>query len=119
MLYLGRRRRTLCEERERRNLGSHPSDQRISRDQHWRCAGDYKQWPVQGIEHRVVANGTTNRISVPIFVNPRPGEVIGPLPEVIEKGEKPFYKQVRYSDYVKHFFHKAHDGKKTVEFAMI
>ncbi|XAR59950.1 hypothetical protein NMG60_11033141 [Bertholletia excelsa] len=73
----------------------------------------------KSIEHRVVANGTTNRISVPIFVNPRPGEVIGPLPEVIETGEKPLYKQVRYSDYVKHFFRKAHDGKKTVEFAMI
>ncbi|XVE90469.1 hypothetical protein DITRI_Ditri20bG0080500 [Diplodiscus trichospermus] len=71
----------------------------------------------RSVEHRVVANGSKNRISVPIFVNPRPGDMIGPLPELIESGEKPIYKQVLYSDYVKHFFRKAHDGKKTVEFA--
>ncbi|XAR59952.1 hypothetical protein NMG60_11033143 [Bertholletia excelsa] len=72
----------------------------------------------KSIEHRVAANGTTNRISVPIFVNPRPGDVIGPLPELIEKGDKPVYKQVLYSDYVRRFFHRAHVGKTTVEFAM-
>ncbi|KAA8549651.1 hypothetical protein F0562_001331 [Nyssa sinensis] len=73
----------------------------------------------KSIEHCVIANGSKNRISVPIFVNPRPGDVIGPLPEVLESGEKPIYKQVLYSDYVKHFFRKAHDGKDTVEFAKI
>ncbi|KAI3753923.1 hypothetical protein L2E82_25988 [Cichorium intybus] len=76
--------------------------------------GKYKS-----IEHRVIANGTNNRISVPIFVNPRPSDVIGPLPEVVGSGEKPLYKNVLYSDYVRHFFKKAHDGKGTVEFAMI
>ncbi|XVF57394.1 hypothetical protein PTKIN_Ptkin06aG0201800 [Pterospermum kingtungense] len=73
----------------------------------------------RSVEHRVVANGSKNRISVPIFVNPKPGDIIGPLPELIESGEKPIYKQVLYSDYVKHFFRKAHDGKKTVEFAQL
>ncbi|TYJ01797.1 hypothetical protein E1A91_A13G179300v1 [Gossypium mustelinum] len=71
----------------------------------------------RSVEHRVVANGSKNRISVPIFVNPRPADMIGPLPELATNGEKPIYKQVLYSDYVKHFFRKAHDGKKTVEFA--
>ncbi|KAA3468523.1 feruloyl CoA ortho-hydroxylase 1-like [Gossypium australe] len=71
----------------------------------------------RSVEHRVVANGSKNRISVPIFVNPRPIDMIGPFPELIENGEKPIYKQVLYSDYVKHFFRKAHDGKKTVAFA--
>ncbi|KAK8520039.1 hypothetical protein V6N12_004003 [Hibiscus sabdariffa] len=71
----------------------------------------------RSVEHRVVANGSNNRISVPIFVNPRPADMIGPLPELIASGEKPIYKQVLYSDYVKHFFRKAHDGKKTVGFA--
>ncbi|KAK8698261.1 hypothetical protein V6N13_114386 [Hibiscus sabdariffa] len=71
----------------------------------------------RSVEHRVVANGSKNRISVPIFVNPRPGDIIGPLSELVENGEKPIYKQILYSDYVKHFFRKAHDGKKTVEFA--
>ncbi|XWS58759.1 hypothetical protein CRYUN_Cryun08bG0061600 [Craigia yunnanensis] len=71
----------------------------------------------RSVEHRVVANGSKNRISVPIFVNPRPGDMIGPLPELVENGEEPIYKKVLYSDYVKHFFRKAHDGKKTIEFA--
>ncbi|KAL5730917.1 hypothetical protein ACHQM5_003699 [Ranunculus cassubicifolius] len=76
--------------------------------------GKYKS-----IEHRVVANGKNNRISIPIFVNPRPNDVIGPLAEVMENGEKALYKQVLYSDYVKHFFRKAHDGKNTVDFARV
>ncbi|CAK9186947.1 unnamed protein product [Ilex paraguariensis] len=67
----------------------------------------------KSIEHRVTANGSKNRVSVPIFVNPRPFDVIRPLTEVLENGEKPMYKQVLYSDYVKHFFKKAHDGKDT------
>ncbi|TYG87086.1 hypothetical protein ES288_A13G184600v1 [Gossypium darwinii] len=71
----------------------------------------------RSVEHRVVANGSKNRISVPIFVNARPIDMIGPLPELVANGEKPIHKQVLYSDYVKHFFRKAHDGKKTVEFA--
>ncbi|KAF5735710.1 feruloyl CoA ortho-hydroxylase 1-like [Tripterygium wilfordii] len=73
----------------------------------------------KSIEHRVLANGSKNRISVPIFANPRPRDMIGPLPELLAAGEKPLYKQVLYSDYVKHFFRKAHDGKKTVDFAKI
>ncbi|MBA0752302.1 hypothetical protein Gogos_001147 [Gossypium gossypioides] len=71
----------------------------------------------RSVEHRVVANGSKNRISDLIFVNPRPTDMIGPLPELVANGEIPIYKQVLYSDYVKHFFRKAHDGKKTVEFA--
>ncbi|KAG6679526.1 hypothetical protein I3843_14G135300 [Carya illinoinensis] len=73
----------------------------------------------KSIEHRVLANGSQNRISVPIFVNPKPCEIIGPFPEVLAGGEKAAYRQVLYSDYVKHFFRKAHDGKNTVEFAKI
>ncbi|KAJ4724053.1 2-oxoglutarate (2OG) and Fe(II)-dependent oxygenase superfamily protein [Melia azedarach] len=73
----------------------------------------------RSVEHCVVANGSRNRISAPIFVNPRPHDIICPLPEVLANGEKPVYKQVLYSDYVKHFFRKAHDGKKTVDFAKL
>ena len=73
----------------------------------------------KSIEHRVVASGSMNRISVPIFVNPRPCDMIGPFSEVLAGGEKALYKQVLYSDYMKHFFRKAHDGKNTIEFAKI
>ncbi|KOM51855.1 hypothetical protein LR48_Vigan09g051400 [Vigna angularis] len=73
----------------------------------------------KSIEHRVVANKRKTRISIPAFVNPAPDAVIGPLSEVLETGDKPKYKQLLYSDYFKYFFSKAHDGKKTIEFAMI
>ncbi|WCJ18768.1 2-oxoglutarate (2OG) and Fe(II)-dependent oxygenase superfamily protein [Euphorbia peplus] len=73
----------------------------------------------RSVEHCVIANGSKNRISIPIFVNPKPTDVIGPLPEILATGEKPKYKNFLYSDYVKHFFRKAHDGKKTVGFAEI
>ncbi|XP_019246454.1 PREDICTED: feruloyl CoA ortho-hydroxylase 2-like [Nicotiana attenuata] len=66
----------------------------------------------KSIEHRVMANGSNNRISFPIFVNPKPSDVIGPLAEVLENGEEPIYKQVLYSDCVKHFFRKLFFGEK-------
>ncbi|KAK6235454.1 hypothetical protein SCA6_010791 [Theobroma cacao] len=73
----------------------------------------------KSIEHRVVANGSKNRVSVPIFVNPGPDAVFGPLPEVLESGERPLYKEVLFSDYFKYFFSKKHEGKKTMDFAKI
>nr|AFK37640.1 unknown [Lotus japonicus] len=73
----------------------------------------------KSIEHRVTANGSKVRVSVPIFVNPRPIDVIGPLPQVLAGGEKAMYKNVLYSDYVRYFFKKAHDGKATIEHAKI
>ncbi|KAJ0876073.1 putative oxoglutarate/iron-dependent dioxygenase, non-heme dioxygenase domain-containing protein [Helianthus annuus] len=73
----------------------------------------------KSIEHHVVANGLENRVSVPIFVNPRPSDVIGPLPQVIARGEKALYKPVLYSDYVKHFYRKPHNGKDTIDFAKV
>ncbi|KAL7616588.1 hypothetical protein Lser_V15G04285 [Lactuca serriola] len=71
----------------------------------------------KSVEHKVVANGHDNRISVPIFVNPRPSDVIGPLPEVINSVDNILYKHVLYSDYVKHFFRKSTNGKDTIDFA--
>lgn len=73
----------------------------------------------KSIEHRAFANKSKNRISIPIFVNPGPDAIIGPLPEVLESGEKPMYKHVVFSDYFKHFFSKTHDGKTAIEFAKI
>ncbi|KAA3455385.1 feruloyl CoA ortho-hydroxylase 1-like [Gossypium australe] len=73
----------------------------------------------KSIEHRVVANGSKDRVSVPIFVNPGPDAVFGPLPEVLESGEQPLYKEVVFSDYFKYFFSKKHDGKKSMDFARI
>ncbi|KDP34560.1 hypothetical protein JCGZ_11110 [Jatropha curcas] len=73
----------------------------------------------KSIEHRVIVNGSKNRVSVPIFVNPGPHALIGPLPEVLGSGEAPKYKSVLYSDYFTYFFSKGHDGKNTIDFAKI
>ncbi|KAL4283516.1 hypothetical protein GQ457_16G007170 [Hibiscus cannabinus] len=73
----------------------------------------------KSIEHRVVANGSKDRVSVPIFMNPRADAILGPLPEVLESGEQPLYKEVVYSDYFKYHLSKKHEGKKTMEFARI
>lgn len=73
----------------------------------------------KSIEHRVVVNSKRNRISVPVFVNPSPDAAIGPLPQLLEGGQKPLYKQVVYSDYFNYFFNKGHEGKHTIEFAKI
>ncbi|XP_030960483.1 feruloyl CoA ortho-hydroxylase F6H1-2-like [Quercus lobata] len=73
----------------------------------------------KSIEHRAIANRSKNRVSIPFFVSPGSDATIGPLPEVLASGETPIYKHVVYSDYIKHFISKGHDGKKTVEFAKI
>ncbi|KAH7541965.1 hypothetical protein FEM48_Zijuj02G0023100 [Ziziphus jujuba var. spinosa] len=73
----------------------------------------------KSVEHRAVANRNKSRISIPIFVNPGPDALIGPLPQVLENGEKPVYKPIVYSDYFKLFFSKPHDGKNVMEFVKI
>lgn len=73
----------------------------------------------KSIEHCAFPSKSRNRVSVPIFVNPGSDAVIGPFPEILESGERPIYKQVRYSDYFNYFFSKAHEGKKTMDFAKI
>ncbi|PHT59487.1 Feruloyl CoA ortho-hydroxylase 2 [Capsicum baccatum] len=42
----------------------------------------------RSIKHRVIANEDNSRVSVPIFVNLKTNDVIGPLQEVLENGEK-------------------------------
>ncbi|KAG5630703.1 hypothetical protein H5410_002420 [Solanum commersonii] len=71
----------------------------------------------KSVEHCVIANGSKNRVSVPIFLHPKATSVIGPLKEVLQNGEKPIYKQMLYADYTNIFFSKGHDGKDTVKFA--
>ncbi|KAH9789178.1 Feruloyl CoA ortho-hydroxylase 1 [Citrus sinensis] len=73
----------------------------------------------KSIEHCVIANGSQTQISVPLFVNPKPEAILCPFPEVLANGEKPLYKPVLCADYSRHFYTKAHDGKKTIDFAKI
>lgn len=68
----------------------------------------------KSVEHRGMANHSS-RVTIPVYCGPLNDSVIEPLPEVLEKGERPRYKKTVYSDYLKYFFDKPHDGKKTIE----
>ncbi|KAK2370362.1 2-oxoglutarate (2OG) and Fe(II)-dependent oxygenase superfamily protein [Trifolium repens] len=46
----------------------------------------------KSIEHRVASNGSKNRISVPIFTNPKPSDIIGPCLKCLLVGRRPFIK---------------------------
>lgn len=44
----------------------------------------------KSVEHCMIANGSHNRVSVPIFLHPKTTSVIGPLKEVLQNGENQF-----------------------------
>ncbi|KAK6776207.1 hypothetical protein RDI58_027208 [Solanum bulbocastanum] len=68
-------------------------------------------------EHRVRTTSSESRVSVPLFATPKPSEKIGPLPQLVESDGVAHYKQVLFGDYMKNFFGKAHEGKKSLDFA--
>ncbi|KAJ8618313.1 hypothetical protein MRB53_014499 [Persea americana] len=70
-------------------------------------------------EHRVLASSTKARVSVPIFVSPRPPTMIGPLPGLPEKDGKTVYRQLLFGEYMANYFGGGHQGKKTLDFAKI
>ncbi|OVA04861.1 Oxoglutarate/iron-dependent dioxygenase [Macleaya cordata] len=70
-------------------------------------------------EHRVRTTSTQSRVSIPLFVAPRPGDKIGPLPQVVENGGIPHYRDFLCAEYMNNFFGKAHEGKKSLDFAKI
>ncbi|XP_010644912.1 scopoletin 8-hydroxylase [Vitis vinifera] len=70
-------------------------------------------------EHRVRTTSTQSRVSIPIFTIPRPNEKIGPLPQVVERDGVAHYREVVVEEYMNNFFGKAHEGKKSLDFAQI
>ncbi|KAH9789171.1 Feruloyl CoA ortho-hydroxylase 1 [Citrus sinensis] len=69
---------------------------------------------------QIMSNGRYKKQDFgPLFVNPKPEAILCPFPEVLANGEKPLYKPVLCADYSRHFYTKAHDGKKTIDFAKI
>ncbi|CDP17396.1 unnamed protein product [Coffea canephora] len=70
-------------------------------------------------EHRVRTTNKQSRVSIPIFTVPRPTEKIGPLPQLVERDGVAHYKEVIFEDYMNNFFGKAHQGKKSLDFAKI
>ncbi|GFZ07335.1 2-oxoglutarate (2OG) and Fe(II)-dependent oxygenase superfamily protein [Actinidia rufa] len=70
-------------------------------------------------EHRVRTTSTQSRVSIPIFTIPQPTEKIGPLPELVERDGMARYREFIFEDYMNNFFGKAHQGKKSLDFAQI
>ncbi|KAJ8618315.1 hypothetical protein MRB53_014501 [Persea americana] len=70
-------------------------------------------------EHRVIANSTKARVSVPLFASPRSQTMIGPLPGLPEKDGKTVYRKVKFGEYTANYFGATHRGKKTLDFAKI
>ncbi|XP_047338081.1 scopoletin 8-hydroxylase-like [Impatiens glandulifera] len=70
-------------------------------------------------EHRVRTTSKESRVSVPVFVVPLAVENIGPLPEIVELDGVARYNKVLYGDYINNFFAKAHQGKKSLDFARV
>ncbi|KAL3529805.1 hypothetical protein ACH5RR_009127 [Cinchona calisaya] len=68
-------------------------------------------------EHRVRTTNNQSRVSVPIFTVPRPTEKIGPLPQLVERDGEARYREVSFEEYMNNFFGKAHEGKKSLDFA--
>ncbi|KAL0874531.1 hypothetical protein Bca101_024236 [Brassica carinata] len=69
----------------------------------------------RSVEHCVLVNKSCSRVSIPVFCGPVNDSVIESLPEVLENNEMARYRKVVYSDYLKVFFERPHDGKTTIE----
>ncbi|MCD7463537.1 Scopoletin 8-hydroxylase [Datura stramonium] len=68
-------------------------------------------------EHRVRTTSSESRVSIPLFATPKPSEKICPLPQLVESDGVAHYRQVLFGDYMQNFFGKAHEGKKSLDFA--
>lgn len=69
-------------------------------------------------DHRVRTTSTQSRVSIPIFLMPRKTDKIGPLPQVVERDGVAHYREFVFEEYMNNFFGKAHEGKKSLDFAM-
>ncbi|KAF9589819.1 hypothetical protein IFM89_028754 [Coptis chinensis] len=70
-------------------------------------------------EHRVRTTSTQSRVSIPLFLTPRPEVKIGPLPQAVEKDGGTEYKECLFGEYMTNFFGEAHQGKKSLDFVKI
>ncbi|KAI3790304.1 hypothetical protein L2E82_03254 [Cichorium intybus] len=70
-------------------------------------------------EHRVRTTSSASRVSVPIFNTPHPMAKIGPLPELVAQDGVARYREIVFQEYMNNFFGKAHEGKKSLDFASI
>ncbi|KAG8054040.1 hypothetical protein GUJ93_ZPchr0001g31674 [Zizania palustris] len=73
----------------------------------------------KSIEHRAVANGELDRLSVVTFYAPAYDVELGPLPEFVTDEEPCRYRRYNHGEYSRHYVTSRLQGKKTLEFAKI
>ncbi|KAK9704849.1 hypothetical protein RND81_07G015000 [Saponaria officinalis] len=65
---------------------------------------------LQSVEHRVVTNKERSRISAAFFITPESNCVVEPAKDIVNAGNCPIYKSVRFADFVK-MFKAAYNGE--------
>uniref|UniRef100_A0A0D9V9Z0 Fe2OG dioxygenase domain-containing protein n=1 Tax=Leersia perrieri TaxID=77586 RepID=A0A0D9V9Z0_9ORYZ len=74
----------------------------------------------KSVEHRAVASGERERMSVVTFYAPAYDVELGPLPEFVDgEGEPCRYRRYNHGEYSRHYVTSRLEGKKTLEFAKI
>ncbi|KAF0927753.1 hypothetical protein E2562_035990 [Oryza meyeriana var. granulata] len=73
----------------------------------------------KSVEHRAVASGEHDRLSVVTFYAPAYDVELGPLPEFVADGEPCRYRRYNHGEYSRHYVTSRLQGKKTLEFAKI
>jgi isopenicillin N synthase-like dioxygenase len=75
--------------------------------------GNYKS-----VEHRVLANSESSRMSIGCFYGPSDSDKIGPMPAFVADGRPSVYKDTVFRDYLAHGFGKELDGKSNLGFCL-
>ncbi|XP_006645290.2 protein SRG1-like [Oryza brachyantha] len=73
----------------------------------------------KSVEHRAVASGEHDRLSVVTFYAPAYDVELGPMPEFVAGGEPCRYRRYNHGEYSRHYVTSRLEGKKTLEFAKI
>ncbi|RCV44734.1 hypothetical protein SEVIR_9G401600v4 [Setaria viridis] len=73
----------------------------------------------RSVEHRAVIHPTKERISVALFHYPYQDRMLGPLPELVKKGDRLQYGPTDYQDLLKRYFTAKLDGRKHLERFML
>ena len=70
------------------------------------------------MEHRALTNTKKPRMSIGCFYGPNDSDKIGPMDKFISDEKTTMYREIMFSDYLKHSFGKELNGKSNLEFSI-
>ncbi|PKA60065.1 S-norcoclaurine synthase 1 [Apostasia shenzhenica] len=74
------------------------------------CNGKYKS-----VEHRAMVNIEKERLSIAAFHTVNFGDIVGPIPEMLEEGDHVRYKSLEFQEYMKQFYKSRLEGKSLLD----